>query len=81
MHEKVDTVVIRFQICIFDLLNTASMFGFSIFRVLWFAFKFVSFKKIGCGSAKNTSKLACFALSLLYLWLIKYSVDVAEYTV
>ena len=35
-------VVIRFQICIFDILNTATLGRANIQRELWFAFKFVS---------------------------------------
>ena len=35
-------VVIRFQICIFDILNTADTVHFHKGRKLWFAFKFVS---------------------------------------
>ena len=35
-------VVIRFQICIFDILNTAQVFCRGILYMLWFAFKFVS---------------------------------------
>ena len=35
-------VVIRFQICIFDILNTAEFYRPFIKRQLWFAFKFVS---------------------------------------
>ena len=35
-------VVIRFQICIFDILNTARWDYEAIPRQLWFAFKFVS---------------------------------------
>ena len=35
-------VVIRFQICIFDILNTAFPNRFLIHFWLWFAFKFVS---------------------------------------
>ena len=39
---KKDGVVIRFQICIFDILNTASRCSARTRRQLWFAFKFVS---------------------------------------
>ena len=35
-------VVIRFQICIFDILNTAASAAKKGEHVLWFAFKFVS---------------------------------------
>ena len=35
-------VVICFQICIFDILNTAVQAGRRTYRTLWFAFKFVS---------------------------------------
>ena len=35
-------VVIRFQICIFDILNTANVEGMIERWELWFAFKFVS---------------------------------------
>ena len=35
-------VVIRFQICIFDILNTASGVATRRYSRLWFAFKFVS---------------------------------------
>ena len=35
-------VVIRFQICIFDILNTAEQLETLGINVLWFAFKFVS---------------------------------------
>ena len=35
-------VVIRFQICIFDILNTAIAYFNSLAVLLWFAFKFVS---------------------------------------
>ena len=35
-------VVIRFQICIFDILNTATCLGRRKNHLLWFAFKFVS---------------------------------------
>ena len=36
------TVVIRFQICIFDILNTAWQQNIWAIKKLWFAFKFVS---------------------------------------
>ena len=36
------SVVIRFQICIFDILNTALLFYLRKRYELWFAFKFVS---------------------------------------
>ena len=36
------TVVIRFQICIFDILNTATATVGNTDNELWFAFKFVS---------------------------------------
>ena len=39
---KKTIVVIRFQICIFDILNTAIQAAKRIFLLLWFAFKFVS---------------------------------------
>ena len=35
-------VVIRFQICIFDILNTAMLIKIMLTNMLWFAFKFVS---------------------------------------
>ena len=35
-------VVIRFQICIFDILNTADILYTKKKEALWFAFKFVS---------------------------------------
>ena len=35
-------VVIRFQICIFDILNTANSLEQRVSYLLWFAFKFVS---------------------------------------
>ena len=36
------SVVIRFQICIFDILNTAGDNIVNMLYKLWFAFKFVS---------------------------------------
>ena len=36
------SVVIRFQICIFDILNTAVYTSGGLNHMLWFAFKFVS---------------------------------------
>ena len=39
---RMPSVVIRFQICIFDILNTASPLIFATAHSLWFAFKFVS---------------------------------------
>ena len=39
---ELETVVIRFQICIFDILNTACSKITASFLELWFAFKFVS---------------------------------------
>ena len=40
--DKYLSVVIRFQICIFDILNTASDLPHVLAFLLWFAFKFVS---------------------------------------
>ena len=45
---------------------------------LWFALKFVSFKKIGGGSALSNLKTPfsfATALAFHYLWLIKYSLQ------
>ena len=40
--DKETAVVIRFQICIFDILNTAYERKKQEKAMLWFAFKFVS---------------------------------------
>ena len=42
IREETSSVVIRFQICIFDTLNTARKREQQRRAVLWFAFKFVS---------------------------------------
>ena len=42
MYHKTRSVVIRFQICIFDILNTALIENEGWMCLLWFAFKFVS---------------------------------------
>ena len=47
-------VVIRFQICIFDILNTAV-------------------------EKDILTDISCDSLSNLYLWHIKYSIDVIEF--
>ena len=70
----ITAVVIRFQICIFDILNTAYDDTLKTYIKLWFAFKFVSLTyEIQPSSLVKTLGLCCDSLSNLYLWHIKYS--------